>query len=304
MVKAETSRIFAGREVTQNDTGSGSEQWVKRDPKRGVRREGIRPAGDLLVDNFETSWLFSRKQNRLVERLSLLKKGPRRPAQDFARQIERGELRAEWIGSDVVAGHTTDIVSVAPPPGVEATSRRFWIDKKTGLRLKTVEMGAQGRILSQTYFLTIDLAPVFRPDDFAKPTLGPGVRFERDIRESFPTVEAAQKKAGFALRRARVLPTGFTLRGVSLSTLRASGTLVTQRYTNGLNAFTLFQTNAALPEHWGKKNKNNGTPADDSDVVPLPGGRRAYTWRDRGFSFALIGSLSPDEIRRIARSVR
>jgi hypothetical protein len=56
----------------------------------------------------------------------------------------------------------------------KAPHRRFYIDQETGIRLKTEEVGPDGRVLSSSYFLSIDLSPAFTDADFARPTPAAG----------------------------------------------------------------------------------------------------------------------------------
>lgn len=295
MLRAETKRAVAGREVTSLAGGRQSEQIVKRDPKRGLRMEFIAPPGDILVDNFKRSWFLSLRRRRMVERESRLG-GLRRATQEVVQRIERGELQAQWDGRDVVAGRDADIVRVSPRGRSDAPSRRFWIDRETGLRLKTEDVGPRGRVLSSSYFLTVDLRPDLTKADFERPDLPPGVRLVRDNKRSFPSIQAAQRVVKFSLRQPEYLPPGFRLATVSVTEFKGH-TVVVQRYTNGLNSLSVFQTDADLPPFGLEGRKRRG---------PMPPGRgpRVLTWRDRDRAFALIGSLPETEMRRIADSLR
>ena len=299
----------SGREVTFSTIGSGrqSEQIVKRDPKRGLRLEFVRPTGDLLVDDFRRSWFLSQNGRRLVERESRLSE-LRRGIRDVMRQIKDGVMRARVVGEDVVAGRPCAIVLVSPPTeGVPGPVRRFWIDRETGLRLKTEEIGPTGRVLSSTYFLQVDVHPRFDDADFTAPSLPAGFLRERQERQAFPTVEAAQKTVRFSLRKPGYLPPGFDLRQVVVSRLKNSRVVV-QRYANSMSGVTLFQTDAANLPFPGRRREERNKPFEES---PRGGrrdgwgrGPRVQTWRSGDISFVLIGNLPDDQMKRIADSVR
>jgi hypothetical protein len=315
MFQAETSLAVAGREATFSMIGGGreSEQIVKRDPKRGLRLEFVRPAGDLLVDDFRRSWFLSHNGRRLVERESRLVE-LRKGIRDVTRQIKVGALSARVVGEDVVAGRPCVIVLVSPPPaegvGPVVPSRRFWIDRETGLRLKTEEIGPMGRVLSSTYFLQVDVHPRFDETDFAPPPLPSGFVKESAERQTFPTVEAAQKMVRFALRKPGYLPPGFDLRHVAVAQLKGNRVVV-QRYANGMSGVTLFQTDGANLPALGDHRRGGGRRGGPFSGGPPPPGRdgfgrgpRVRTWRDGGISFVLIGNLPDDQMKRIADSVR
>lgn len=304
MIEADTQRALWGREMTFITGGKQSEQIVKRDPKRGMRTEFVQPGNSIFVDNFKRSWLYAPRAKRLVERESRLE-GLRRKIRDVARRIERGELRATWDGQDKTAGRAVDIVRVSPAEGVRAPSRRFWIDKQTGLRLKTEELGPQGRVLSGSYFLSVDLKPKFADDDFAPPKTPPDVQVQVEHKQIFASLEAAQKKTGFALSTPKYLPPGFALRAVTVVQFRGkdrkgkqSRDVVTQRYTNGLNLLSLFQTNTELPPRAFGRGEHRS-----EGVLAQGRGPRVITWRAKDVRFALVGNLPEDQMRRISDSL-
>jgi outer membrane lipoprotein-sorting protein len=287
MIEAETKRAISGREVTFIAGGLQSEQLIKRDPKRGLRMEYVNPPGTVFVDNFKRSWLLSPREKRLEERKSRLGAASRK-AGEVLRLIERRQLRAEWVGQDVVAGRDADIVQVSPAEDTPAPYRRFWIDRETGLKLRVETRGPQGRIHSSSYFLSVNFRPKLTKNDFA-PLKAPRDAFiVRENNELFSSLGEAQKRVQFSLREPKYLPTRFALREVLARDFRGAKVVV-QRYTNGLNALSLSQTDADLPHHGVK-----------------PGGRtlRVLTWRDKNLSFALVGDLPEDQLRRIKESVR
>ena len=182
----------------------------------------------------------------------------------------------------------------------------FWIDRETGLRLKTEEIGPAGRVLSSTYFLQVDVHPHFDEADFAPPPLPSGFVKERSERQTFSTVEAAQKMVRFSLRKPVYLPPGFDLRHVVVSRLK-NNRVVVQRYANGMSGVTLFQTDAANLPFPGRRREEHGGPFEDSPQGRREGGGRGprvQTWRSGDISFVLIGNLPDDQMKRIADSVR
>ncbi|HVK03849.1 MAG TPA: sigma-E factor regulatory protein RseB domain-containing protein [Armatimonadaceae bacterium] len=288
MVLAEMRKAFVAREATLNADGRGTEQWVKRDPRRGIRRESIRPPGMIWIDNYRRSYRINTRENRVVESDSLLPRPDGARVQEFLHRFTGQLITPEVVGEDRVAGRSAHIVAVTGP----ATVRRFWIDKKTGLRLKTEEYNRSGKLLSSSSYSSVDLSPKFTEEDFRPP---PDMRVVKDNRRRFDSLQAAEK-AGVKVARPRWVPAGYGLRNVEA--LR-DGRSVTLRYTNGIDVLSLTQfAPDKAPPHLRKRVEKEG-----SSFLPFPRGQRGYVWRDGERTFLLISSLSDDQVRRVAESL-
>ena len=314
MVKAGVDKSFLGREITLTANGKETEQWIQRQPQKGVRIQNLRPnPGDVLLDDYKNQWVYSAQTKQWRQKESLLPKLHGR-IQDVLERIRRGDLKAELLGQDKVAGRSADMVRVGPPLGVSAPSRKFWVDKKTGLRLKMEEIAPDGRILAASYFVFVDTSPKFGPNDFSPPPAGAPVSGEADahsrplkagiVRRTYKTFDEAAQ-AGAIPRRPGYLPTGFVLRVVEAagSEKPDKNTRITQRYANGLTVLSLTQTGRKLPI---PPRLAEGLGPNQTGFVTLRGTVRAYVWHDTtsGLFFALIGSLPDNQLKKIADSVR
>ncbi|GEM_PF-1135928 len=293
MVEAEIKHAFLAREATLTADGRGTEQWVKRDPRRGLRRESIRPPGTVWIDNYKHAYRLNLRDNTVIESESMLPRPEGQRVKDFFRRRFKGQLllKAEVVGEDRVAGRTADIVAITGP----ATTRRFWIDRGTGLRLKTEEYNKDGRLLSSSYYASLDLKPRFSDDDFRPPA---DARLIREARRRFPNLPAAEK-AGVRVRTPRWVPEGYTLRVVEV--LR-DGETTALRYSNSIDAFSLSQFNPGkVPDRLKKHLNEDG---DSGSFLPFPRGQRGYVWRDGGTTFLLISTLSDEQVKRLAESIK
>jgi hypothetical protein len=287
MVMADQRVAYQGREVFQRDGAPAMEQCVKRDPRRGVRRESVRPSGELFVDDNTRAWMFSRNAQRYIERESFLPKLRQRAKEAFD-QIRKGELQLSRQGQDIVAGRSCDILLIEPREGASGPARRFWIDRESGLRLRTEERSPDGRIVSSSYFLSIDLSPTFDDNDFTAPQPPPGVKIVQEKRRTFATIDEAIK-AGIGVHPPTYLPSGYTLRAVDVT-----GERIALRWGNGITMLSLMQMS--------EPPRREGPPA--KGPIALPGGNRGYAFQDGGRYYFLIGSLTDEELKRIADSVR
>ena len=293
MVQAEVGLAFQAREVTVGTDGRSTEQWVKRDPKRGIRRESIKPEGILLIDNQRRQFLVHQKEKRYQEGKSQLADIKKR----FQEALRAGEgvLVVELQGTDTIANRAADVLVIHLAQGAAGVSRRFWVDRETGLRLRTEERDPNGRILSNTYYLSLELNPSFKPDDFAPPPVPPG--FKRDLEpKRYKTLDDAAKD-GVVVKQPGWLPMGFTLRTINVT--REARPRTTLFWGNGLTTISLVSVPNPLPPLLRKL--LNGA---DCGIVQPPRGERSYAWKTAEGYCLVIGNLPDDQLKRIADSVR
>lgn len=293
MVQAELTLTFNAQEVTVLRDGRTVEQRVKQDPKRGVRRESLQPEGSFLVDDRHHQYLVNPKERRYVESASQLTEMQKR-FQEGLRALG-GTLVSELQGQDTIAGRATDVLLVQPPPDMPGPSRRFWIDRETGLRLRTEERDPSGRILSNTYFLTLELNPVQKDEEFTPPPVPPGFRRIVENAKRYRSFEEAAKE-GVTLKQPSWLPMGFTLRHIVVA--KEGRPRVTALWGNNLTAISLVSARGPLPPLLRKM--LNGA---ESGFVQPPRGDRSYVWRTADGYNLLIGNLPDDQLKRIADSV-
>ena len=187
----------------------------------------------------------------------------------------------------------------------------FWLDKATGIRLKSEEMGGDGRLVSSSYFLSVDLNPRFSDKDFDRPKgeIRPAPDDDKrdgrsghdrgGPRKRYQTIEEAAKD-GVKVTAPGYLPAGFVLRQVEAS--GREGGFVTLRYANGLSVVSLTRTTlSALPPRMQEKLGKNTT-----GFLPNPrgGSERLYVWRLHGKIAMLFSNLPQEQVKRIADSVR
>lgn len=293
MVRAELTLSYLAREVATGVGNRTVEQWVKRDPKQGIRRESIKPEGILLVDNRKRQFLVNTRERRYQESRSQLNEVQKRFSE--ALQTGKAELTVLLQGQDTIAGRLAEVVLVQPTPPAAGPSRRFWVDRETGLRLRTEERAPDGRILSNTYYLSLELNPTLRPDEFEPPPVPIGFRRIADTQKRYVTFDEASRE-GVTIKQPSWLPAGFRLRRITVGTgLRA---LTNVQWGNELTALSLVSAQGAPPPMIQKLLKGS-----ESGVVQLPSGERAYAWR-LGDGYAMvIGSLPDDQLKKIADSV-
>ena len=214
MIQAERSRSYVAREVVTRE--GGREHRAVGEARRRARgtprahpaaRRGIRRRRQAaLADQQE-----ARRRGR-VPKLPLDTKAAQRPFQPAGARRRDAGAGGPGHGCGPNGGHREHR---ALPGG---DSRRFWIDRETGLRLRTEERAPDGRIRASAYYLSLDLRPNFRDGDFAPPAgltvvkESPrrtfGVRRRSDARRASPCASLATCPSGYALRTIQESPTG------------------------------------------------------------------------------------------------
>ncbi|WP_309721521.1 sigma-E factor regulatory protein RseB domain-containing protein [Armatimonas sp.] len=294
MLQTEMSLAFQAREVSVGGDGRSTEQWVKRDPKLGIRRESIKPEGILLIDDRRRQVLVHQKEKRYQESKSQLAE-----MQKHLQEALRGEggmLVVELQGTDTIAGRPADVVFVHLGPSGMGPSRRFWVDRETGLRLRMEERAPDSRILSNTYYLSLELSPNFKPDDFVPPPVPAGFRRILDNQKRYKTIEEAARD-GVTVRQPTWLPLGFNLRNIMVA--KAAHPRTTLFWGNGLTTLSLVSIASPMPPLLVRLLKGA-----ESGIVQPPKGERSYTWKTSEGYCLLIGNLPDDQLKRIADSVK
>jgi len=292
MVRADRTIKYTGREIVVA-RGKTVEMQVRFDPERGMRRESVGASGDIVVDDTKRSWFVSPASKRVFESESALASLLSR-WRDLLR-TPFSQLRTERQGEDTVAGRSAEILLVAPAEGTPGPSRRFWIDKETGLRLRMEEKDPEGRIVVSAYFMNVTLDPQIPDSDFAAPSVPNGFTVVRNPRRSFPSFDDASK-AGFVPPSADWLPVGYRPKQVDV---RDNGRWVTAHWGNGLTVVTITALKGPAPDGMPEL-PDGGGPQSRS----MPRGGKAMVWRRGDTRFVLMAPLPDDVLRRIAESVR
>lgn len=304
MVTAERTVPYIARESTLRADSPGAEHIVKFDPKRGLRREPANGKGRVILDTLSRSYFFSPgKPGGADAGESRFAKQYERRVKELVTRLGKRVLSAQVVGQDTVAGRTCDIVEVRATRIPDAATRRFWIDRDTGLRLRTEEKNAGGKVLSGSYYTSLDLNPKFAPNDFVPPTGAgsedgrkPGGGRHFGGREQFPTVAEARSR-GVVTPEPAYLPPGYALRQVESS---GNGRSIALRYANGLNALSLTILRDGVPRRVSPFLRPDG-----SAYLPFPQGKHGLFLRgENGGAYLLIGDLPEGELRKIAASVK
>ena len=298
MLEAETRVSFTARQVTTISKGPvrTSEQIIWRSGLSGMRLEFVRPAGlrgEIMADDGKTLSHYLPKENTVKTRPSRLASMKARIAQ-IARAFKKREIDVQMLGRDKVAGRSAYIVQISPKLRRQGDIRKIWIDSEKWVKLRTDDIAPNGKLISSSYYTSIDFVDSIPNEKFRidKPA---GARVERDpIRPGLMSIDKLQRLVGFQIMKPSYLPDGFKLVGGTVRPFRG-GKLVVLRYSDGVNSFSLFQTPARMlnPKFMERLHRD-----------PSRAGVDTYTWQSRGSNLTIVGSITQEQVHRVADSVR
>jgi outer membrane lipoprotein-sorting protein len=250
--------------------------------------EGV--AGRLVIDDGIQTWHYE-------PRLNIAFQGPSLAAPaDLAVTWPPGRYRVRLLGVEEVIGRPTAVLSLWPRDG--RRERRLWIDRTTGVALRSEERDADEGLVSTAYFTRISFG-LNVPDALFRPRLPAGARLIAQGGAPGPLLPlpVLERMIGFALPVPHALPGGFTL--VGGEPVRAGPLLAAHlHYTDGARTVALFIAPAA----------RLGPPGRGAPVAQLGSGARTVVmgsmrlllWEGKGTRLTLVGPLPLVDLVRLA----
>ena len=286
MMRATKSISYSAREVVTFRGGTVEfDVWV--DPKRGSRRESADKRGDIIVDDLKHWWVLSQRTGTLVERNSMQSQNADRN-RELLVQL-KDSLKAVKTGDDTIAGRAVDIVVVSPRLDAMGIIRKFWIDRETGLQLKSEERDGTGRVLRSSYFTSVQINADLKAIEFSEPKPPAGIAVKRDVSIVHASFADAEK-AGISIRSSVNVPPGYTPQYVEVTN---GGKWVTQHWGNGTSVLS-----------YSRIKGGRGPASSEPAFRQIPGGRRGYVWTADGVMHVVIAPLPDDAIQKFAASLR
>jgi hypothetical protein len=262
---------------------------------------------------YSQRWFYRQCQTtrRMLPYAEVEKAPSQAASQHFALLLEN--YRAEWVRQDRLQERPVEVVQIMPSrsiAGASGPAQRLWIDVESGLPLRTECFDYQLRPTLDTSLSEIDFSPQITPATFKAPAeildmtkTGPWV-----TRELGDDRAAVEKATGLIPPEATYLPPGFVFDYVGIHLLdgltrqftappRPQDYAALARYTDGLNALTLF----ALRRATGTDSPDAGSAADNAAGYDF--GPGTLVMRDvQDGMLAAVADLPPSVLRRVLAS--
>ncbi len=278
--------------LTESQPGGGTRTFTevlycKQGGKQSVQ---VKDGSDQLVVrrtcDGSTQWESYVAQGAVVRRpVPSVSERQQRDLQNL--NILTRNFRTTLVGMETVAGRKAYHIRISRSGQPSALVRQYWIDKDTYLELKSEQYGDGGVLASSTTMTRVNFHPDYPPGVFTfapPPNVKPKVADDAVFRGPLADAET---RVGFSAILPRTVPAGFQLLTQSVAVVNRNGTpALWLRYTNGIDAFSLFQRKA---------------PGGESQAK---GRFTVRQWVSGGYQFLLVGKLSSDQIEAIRGSYR
>ncbi|MHB1001577.1 MAG: sigma-E factor regulatory protein RseB domain-containing protein [Armatimonadota bacterium] len=295
MIKAERSTTYTAHEVTVvGEDNTRSKQIVYRDGMNGRRTEYLSPPklkGSIIADNGKEWSLYNPKTKTIKTGPSMLSNMSRHTGTPSSRS-KKWRIDVTLIGKERVARRQAYIIEIKPK-SMQSRSRRLWIDTEKWIKLKTEERGPDGKLLSQSYYTRIDYVDRIPAGKF-KIEPGPGVQVEKMSGPKLIPLDKARQMVKFRILEPTYLPSGYSIAGAMIMPFRGNR-VVGIRYMDGVNSFTIFQSQGNTIESRFTKRLHDG---------PVRSGSGTYSWSQGNINLTLIGRIPADQIKQIAESTK
>jgi outer membrane lipoprotein-sorting protein len=261
-----------------------------------MRLEFLSPdsvAGRLVIDDGARTWHYEPRLNAAFV-------GPTMavPA-DAPLRLPAERYRVRVLGTEEVIGRPTVVLSLWPQAG--RRERRMWIDRLTGVALRSEERDPDEGLVATAYFTRISFV-LNLPGALFQPRLPAGARV---IEQEMPSTallspQALAQRVGFPIAAPAALPGGFALAG-GVPVRDGPVTVAHLQYSDGVRILALFVAPASRLGPPGRGAAVPGLSADARTVVV--GAMRLLVWQSRGARLTLVGPLSLAEMTGVASAL-
>jgi outer membrane lipoprotein-sorting protein len=295
MLSAESNLSLSGEQTTILFRSNGSEvqstQTIYRNGADSYRCEFHSPprlAGEIIVSHGDMSWRY----NPAKKELKISAPHPRHLMTQIGpalKALKSGAAQAAVVGSDVVAGVTTQIVAISGTGSTPSASIRIWIDPATGAQLKTEVYDASGSLQSSSFFTSIAYNPTFPPNAFDAPTVPSDTKTDVEQHYSQLNRLPSDAEAGFHVLKPKFLPAGYQF--VSASVFQIAGRkAVALRFQGDLTLMSIFES----PQ-------DPDQPMSDRTSSPRAG---TIVVDRNGMQFAAMGTLDNQTMLSVLQSLK
>ncbi len=239
--------------------------------------------GRLCVSNGLVQWQYLPGKCRAT-RHDLPPAAPARAQRLAGLEDLSQRMRIDYLGTETIAGRSAHVVCVLTRGG--SPLKKSWIDAEHYVALKMQRFDTEGRVKLSMYYTAINFQPQFTAGmfDFTPPA-GCSVRAASDLPERVPLAEA-EGRAGFAAVLPGYRPAGYSFQDQNVAVIPLKGKKALWLiFSNGADTFSLFQRSRGVqlpPREYG----------------------RSMDWSAGAYSFAIVGQLSCNEMRKVRDSIR
>ncbi|MBI4425352.1 MAG: outer membrane lipoprotein-sorting protein [Elusimicrobia bacterium] len=285
-------------------TTRAKELLVEFLPPGRFRREIVDRYGftaQVIVSDGQAQWFYDRA------RRAAWKTAPSDPDYKRLGPEEELELLTEnyatvLAGEEKVAGRPCWVVELRTRAGGRA-ARTLWVDKRHSLVLQSKTYQSDGAVASTMRFVKAEFPERLDPRRFRFfPPHGASVH-ETVLTPDYLELEDARVASGLEPRQPAWLPAGFVFESLNVVPY-AGATLLHYRYSDGIEALSLFQCPRTAALGSGELPKERVRLAAGRGLLSVGPDGKLLEWSGFGQRFVLVGDLPLEALRRVADSVQ
>jgi hypothetical protein len=276
----EKKTSYLGRQMQIVYTPKGYlkfEAIVKQSPSGRTRLEFLSPrsfSGYVMVWGEEGGAVIPPKRGRMSFPRSI----PARDLWDIHLDLLSKSAKVSQLGEEKVMGRETSVFLVKPAY-VKGGYFKLWVDKETGIRLKTERYSPSDQLLFSISLVSLQLNPSLKEEEFRVPG------FREKLKDY--SLEEMEKLLGFRPLLPKYIPPGYRiLHKRPFLGRKWKGVLI--HLTDGLNPITIMET---LSPH---RHPNAHIPSNP-EIVFL---------NIEGFSVFLTGNVDREVLEKVGRSLK
>lgn len=288
MAKAAQTLNYDGTFVYRNGATIQSMRIIHRFDTEGERERLVAMSGtarEVLRDRERVTCILPDSQSVVVA-----KSRPR--TFPYSKVLEPGSGFESFYalsvhGGERIAGRYTELVTVQPKDQFRY-GYRLWMDRDTGLLLKSELIGEHAEIVEQLVYTNIDL-PAEISDELLEPAIsGAGYTWYEDDGHSSSDASGSGAEPRW---HPGWLPDGFELRDYAQNSILASRDPVEHlMFSDGLASVSVFI-------------ERLGAASEPLDGLSSMGAVNAFGSMVDGFQVTVVGEVPASTVERVARSI-
>lgn len=225
-------------------------------------------------------------------------------SQGFAQDVEEQlallghNYNLQYGGSGEVSGRPTEILELVAR-GCGHPSQRLWVDRQTGVVLRTEQYRGDGSLGALTVFTAFEPVESL-PETLFRLKLPRGVRVTKEL-GAIPLSDLGEV-AGLPVRLPARLPAGYVLEGATGRQL-GQEPVAHLRFTDGLGVISLFEQEARPFTRYRLAGAREVALKHGRGWLSEECGGYVLNWTSGGLNFTLIGEVPPETLKAIADSI-
>mgnify|MGYP000372965728 CR=1 FL=1 len=279
-LEKEKKSSYMGRQIQLLSTPKGYlkfEAIVKQDSSGKTRLEFLSPppfSGYVMIWGEEGGAVIPPKRGRMSFRHPF----PARDILDIHLELLSKSAKINRLGEEKVMGRRASVFLIKPAY-VKGGYLKLWVDKETGIRLRTERYSPSGQLLFSISMVSLQLNPTFKEDEFR-------ISGFREKPRNY-SLEELKNLLRFRPLLPSYIPPGYKIVHQSPFFMgKRRGILI--HLTDGLNPITILET-PHLPGH---------------SNLPSPVQQGIVFLNIEGYSIFLTGNVEREVLEKIGRSLR